>query len=128
MFAWCNAGPLEAEHQRRVSSGEFGIGTILDGLNKDGAAVNVHHDHYVFVARLGALGKLACLVGKNGVAYMVYLGVDILDFAPPELSRMPLFEGCRFGFGGAYVLARLVEVSFGCLNSVGVVLLDVFGG
>jgi hypothetical protein len=127
MFARCDSGQLEAEHQCRVSSGEFGISAILDGLNKDGATVNFHHNHDVFVACSGALGKFACLVGKNGVAHMVYLCVDILDFVSPELGGVHLFKGRRFGFGGAYVLASLAEVSFGCLDKVGVVLLHVLG-
>ena len=91
MFARCDSGPLEAEHQSRVCLGEFGIGAILDGLNKDGAAVDFHHNHDVFVAHLGALGKFACLVGKDGVAHVVYCCVDILDFASPELSGVHHF-------------------------------------
>ena len=52
MFARCDAGPSEAEHYRRVSAGEFGIGVILDGLDEDGAIVNLHHNHDVLVVRL----------------------------------------------------------------------------
>jgi hypothetical protein len=70
MFAWCDSGPLEVEHQCGVSSGEFGVSAILDGLNKDSATVDLHHNHDVLVARLGALGKFACRVSKNGVTHM----------------------------------------------------------
>jgi hypothetical protein len=70
---------------------------------------------------------LACLVGKDGAADVVDFCVDVLGFASSELSGVHLFEGSGFGFGGAYVLASLVEVSFGCLNRLRVVLLDVFG-
>jgi len=127
MFARCDAGLLEAEHHCRVCLGEFGISAILDGLNKDGATVNFNHNHDVFVACLGALGKFACLVSKNGVTHVVYLGVDILHFAPPELIGVHIFKGSPVGFGGVDVLASLVEVSLGCLNRVWIVLLDVFG-
>ena len=40
---------------------------------------------------------------------------------------MHIFEGSWLGFGGADVLASLVEVSLGCLNRVWIVLLDAFG-
>jgi hypothetical protein len=119
MFAQCDSGPLEVENQCGVSLGEFSIGAILDGLNKDGATVDLHHNHDVLVARLGVLWQFSCLVSKNGVTHVVYLGVDILHFAPLELIGVHIFEGSLFGFGGADVLASLVEVSLGCLTESG---------
>ena len=70
MFARCDSGPLEVEHQCGVSLGEFVVGPILDGFNKVGTTVDLHHNHDVLVARLGALGKFACRVSKNGVTHM----------------------------------------------------------
>ena len=51
-----------------------------------------------------------------------------MDFAAPELVGVDFLERCRFGFGGAYVLACLVEVSLGCFGQVRVVLLYILGG
>ena len=52
VFAWCDACPSEAENECGVSMGEFSVTAILDGFDKDGATVDLHHNHDVLVACL----------------------------------------------------------------------------
>jgi hypothetical protein len=52
MFTGMDAGFLEACHERRVGSGEFGIRSVLDGFDKDGAGVDFDHDHDIVVSGL----------------------------------------------------------------------------
>ena len=52
MFTRLDAGIMEASHERRVGSGEFGIGSVLDVFDEDGAGVDFDHDHDIVVSRL----------------------------------------------------------------------------
>ena len=53
---------------------------------------------YLFVAHLRADWELSCLVGEDGVAHIVNLGVDILDFASTELVAVTSSKGEVLGF------------------------------
>ena len=67
------------------------------------------------------------MVREDGVSYLVNIGVDVLDLASPELVGVHLVKGRRLGFGGADILAGLVEIPFWSFNGVRVVFLDVLG-
>ena len=45
-----------------------------------------------------------------------------------ELLHVAGFEGDGFGFGGTYILARLVQMAFWGLYSFGIVLEDIASG
>jgi hypothetical protein len=50
MFLLDNAGPFQLEQERIVCLYHFGVLVALHGLDKDGIAINFHHNHDVFVA------------------------------------------------------------------------------
>ena len=72
---------------------------VLDGFDKYGTTVDFHHNHDVLVACLRAEWELTCLVGEDGVSYVVNVGVDVLDFASPESLGMRLLKRRWLGFG-----------------------------
>ena len=74
------------------------------------------------------LGEVSGLVGENGVTDIVDFGEDVVSFTASEMGRVEIFKGDGLRFDGSDVLARLVEMAFGCFCGVRVVLLDVLGG
>jgi hypothetical protein len=50
MFLWDNACPFQSEQEHVVYLYHFGILAALHGLDKDGIAIDFHHNHDVFVA------------------------------------------------------------------------------
>ncbi len=98
---------------------------FLHGLNKDGVAVNFHHNHDVLVATKRSDGELACLVGEHGFAYHVRLGVHVTHLLAMEERGVACFQWCRINFGGPYVLSCLVQMPLCSFNCLGVILLDV---
>ncbi len=86
----------------------FLILAALHGLNKDGIAVDFHHNHDVLVASLRTRRELTCLIGEHGFVYHVRLGVDVSNFLTVELGGVASFQRRCFSFGGAHVLSRLI--------------------
>ena len=41
---------MESQEERRIGTGEFGVGSIFDGLDKDCTGIDVNQDHEVVVA------------------------------------------------------------------------------
>ena len=127
VLLWNNACVVEACDEGQVCPGEFGVCAIFDGFHKDGAGINFDHDHDVVISCLVSVGKFSGLVSEDGVTDFVGLRVDIMDFASSELVGVHFLKWRYFGFGGADVLAGLIEMSLGRLCRVGVILLDVLG-
>ncbi len=98
---------------------------VLHGFNKDGIAVDFHHNHDVFVATKRLDGELACLVGEHRFAYHVHLGVHIANLLAMEVGSVACFQRCCLNFGGPYILSCLVQVLLCGFGSFGIVLLDV---
>ncbi len=105
MFLGDNAGPSESEQECVVCPYHLSILAVLHGFNKDGVAVNFHHNHDVFVATKRLDGELACLVGEHGFAYHVHLGVHVADLLAMEVGGVACFQQCCLNFGGPYVLS-----------------------
>ncbi len=103
-----NACLLQLEQECIVRAYHFLILAALHGLNKDGIAVNFHHNHDVLVALLRTRRKLTCSIGEHGFAYPVCFGVDVLNFLTVELGGVASFQRRCFGFGGAHVLSCLI--------------------
>ena len=104
-----NACSLQSQQECIVRAYHLIILATLHGLNKDGVAVDFHHNHDVLVASLRAGGELPCLIGEHGFAYHVCFGVDVAHFLTVELGGVASFQRRRcFGFGGAHVLSRLI--------------------
>ena len=97
----------------------------LHGFNKDGIAVDFHHNHDVFVATKRLDGELACLVGEHDFAYHVHLGVHIAYLLAMEVGGVACFQQCCLNFGGPYVLSCLVLVPLCGFGIIGIVLLDI---
>jgi hypothetical protein len=70
----------------------FVIFAVLLGFNKDGIAVDFHHDHDVFVAAKISDEELACLVGKQGFLCHVRLGVHIAYFLAVEVGGVTCLQ------------------------------------
>ena len=104
MLFWYDVCLFEAQHECLVCPYHFRIFPAFHGLNQNSAAVNVDHDHDVFVARQGSCGELAGLVRVNGFTYVIYFGVDIALLLAPESLSVAYFKGCWLEFGGTYVL------------------------
>ena len=103
----------------------LGILVVLHGFNKDGIAVNFHHNHDVFVATKRSDGELACLVREHGFTYHVHLGVHIVYLLVVEVGGVACFQWCPLHFGGPYILSCLVQMPLCSFNCLGIVLLDV---
>ena len=73
---------------------------IFDWFDKDPTRVDVNHDHEIVVAGQRAVGEFAGLVGKDGVAGVVYVGVQVVQFAANELGRLKGFKGNGLLFCG----------------------------
>ncbi len=58
----------------------FLILAALHGLNKDGVAVDFHHNHDVLVASLRAHRELTCFIGEHGFTYPVCFGGDVSNY------------------------------------------------
>ena len=95
-----NACSLQSEQECVVHAYHFLILAALHGLNKDGIAVNFHHDHDVLVALLRTHRELICLIGEYGFAYPVCFGVDVSNFLTMELVGVASFQRHCFSFGG----------------------------
>ena len=52
MFTRMDAEVFEVCHERRVGSGEFGIGSVFGGFDEDGAGFDFDHDHDIVVPGL----------------------------------------------------------------------------
>jgi hypothetical protein len=125
MFLGDNAGLFESEQECVVCLYHLGILVVFHGFNKDGVAVDFHHNHDVFVSKKRSDGELACLVGEHGFAYHVRLGVHIPNLLAVEMGGVACFQRCCLNFGGPYVLSCLVQVPLCGFCSFGIVLLDV---
>ncbi len=112
MFLGDNAVPIESKQECVVCPYHFVIFAVLHGFNKDGVAVNFHHDHDVFVATKRSDGELACLVRIHGFLYHVHLGLHIAYSLAVEVGGVASFQWCRLHFGGPYVLSYLVQMPF----------------
>ncbi len=91
MFLATNAGPFESEQEGVVCLYHLGVLAVLHGLDKDGIAVNLHHNHDVFVATKTSDRELACLVEEHGFAYHVRLGVHIVHLLAVEVGGVACF-------------------------------------
>ncbi len=125
MFLGDNVDPFELEQERIVCPYHLGILAVFHGFNKDGVAVNLHHNPDVFVATKRSDGELACLVGEHGFAYHVRLGVHNANLLAVEVRGVPCFQRCCLNFGGPYVLSCLVQMPLCSFSSFWIVLLDV---
>ncbi len=103
-----NACSLQSEQECVVHAYHFLILAALHGLNKDGIAVDFHHNHDVLVASLRTRRELICLIGEHGFAYPVCFGVDVLNFLTMELGGVASFQRRCIGFDGALVLSCLI--------------------
>jgi hypothetical protein len=108
MFLGDNAGPFELEQECIVCPYHLGVLAVLDGLDKDGVAVDFHHNHDILVATKGSDGELACLVVEHGFTYHVCLGVHVAHLLALEVGGVACFQWCRLSFGGPYILSCLV--------------------
>jgi hypothetical protein len=57
MFLGDNAGPFQSEQECIACPYHFGVLAVLHGHNKDGVAVNFHHNHDVLVATRDQMGN-----------------------------------------------------------------------
>jgi hypothetical protein len=87
------------------------------GLDKDGVAINFHHNHEVLVATKRLGGELADLVREHGFAYHVCLDVQVRGVA--------CFQWHCLCFGGPYIFSCLVQMPLWVFDCLGVILLDV---
>ena len=76
----CFLGTVPARFSRSSSAlfihaFHFLILVALHGLNKDGVAVDFHHNHDVLVATSRMRRELPCLIREHGFAYHVCFGV-----------------------------------------------------
>jgi hypothetical protein len=125
MFLGDNAGLFESEHECVVCLYHLGVLAVLHGFNKDGIAVDFHHNHDVFVVTMRSDGELACLVGEHGFAHHVRLGVHIVYLLAMEVGGVACFQQCHLNFGGLYILSCLVQMPLCGFDCLGIVLLDV---
>ncbi len=125
MFLGDKVDLFESEQECIVCPYHLGILVVLNGLNKDGVAVNFHHNHDVFVTAKRLDGELACLVGEHGFAYHVCLGVHVPYFLAMEVGGVPSFQRCRLNFGGPCILSCLVQMPICSSDCLRIVLLDV---
>ncbi len=103
-----NACSLQSLQEWVVRAYHFLILAALHGFNKDGVAVNFHHNHAVLAALLRTRKELTCLIGEHGFTYPVCFGVDVLNFFTMELGGVASFKRCCFGFGGAHILSHQI--------------------
>ncbi len=125
MFLGDNAGSFELVQECLVCLYHLGILAVLHVFNKDGIAVDFHHNNYVFVATERLDGVLACLVGEHGFAYHERLGVHIANLLAVEMGGVACFQRCCLNFGGLYIHSCLVQVPLCSFGSFGIVLLDI---
>ncbi len=125
MFLRDNTGPFESEQECLGCLHHLGILAVLHGFNKDGVAVDFHHNHDVFVAMKRADGELACLVGEYGFVYHIRLGVHIANLLAVEVVGAACFQRCCLNFGGPYIFSCLVQMLLCSLDYLGILLLEV---
>jgi hypothetical protein len=125
VFLGDNTGPFELEQECVVYPYHLGILAVLHGLDKDGNAVDFHHNHDVLVATKRLDGELACLVREHDFAYHVRLGVHVVHLLIMEVGGVTCFQLCRLNIGGPYILSCLVQMPLCSVDCLGVVLLDV---
>ncbi len=97
----------------------------LHGFNKDGIAVDFHHNHDVFVATKRLDGELACSTGEHGFVHHVRLGVHITYLLAVEVGGVTCFQRCCLNFGGPYVFSCLVQMPLCGFDCLEIVLLDI---
>ena len=97
----------------------------FEWFDKNTTAINVHHDHDVFVASLQGCGKFACLIGENCFASIIYTHGHILYLLSLEGRGVGRFEWRCFRLGGSYIFACLIHVALVHFVGFGVVLSDV---
>jgi hypothetical protein len=95
MFLGDNACPFQLEQERVVCPYHLGILAVLHGLNKDGIAINFHHNHDVLVALKRLSEELAGLVGEHGFLDHVHLGVHVMQFLAVEVGGVACFQCCH---------------------------------
>jgi hypothetical protein len=117
--------PSESEKECIVCPYHLSILAVLHGFNKDGVAVDFHHNHDVFVAMKRLDGESACLVGEHGFAYHVHLGVHIAYLFAMEVGGVACFQQYRLNFGGLHVPSCLVQMPLCGFDCLGIVLLDI---
>jgi hypothetical protein len=121
MFLGDNAHLFQSEQECVVCPYQLGNLVVLHGLNKDGVAIDFHHDHDVLVASKRLGGELAGLVGEHCFAYHVHLGVHVVHFLAVEVEGVACFQWRRLCFGGPYIFFQMPLCGFSC---IWVVLLD----
>ncbi len=94
MFLGDNAGPFELEQECVICPYHLGVLAVLHGLDKDGIAVDFHHNYDVLVATKRSDGELASLVGEHGFAYHVHLGVHVTHLLAMEMGGDACFQWC----------------------------------
>ena len=71
---------------------------------------------------------MACLIGEDGLSYVICLGEDVLMFLAMEWCAVGGFKWDWFGFGRLYSFPCLVHAVFVSFVHLRVVLLEVFSG
>jgi hypothetical protein len=99
MFLGENAGLFKSEQECVVCPYHLSILADLHGFNKDGVAVDFHHNHDVFVATKRLDGELACLLGEHGFACHVRLGLHIAYLLAMEVGGVACSQRCCLNFG-----------------------------
>jgi hypothetical protein len=94
MFLEDHAGPFQSEQECIVYPYHLGILAVLHELNKDGVAVDFHHDYHVLVATKRSNGELVGLVEEHVFLYHVCLGVHVTHLLAMEVGGEACFQWC----------------------------------
>jgi hypothetical protein len=96
MFLGNNVGPFQLEQECVVCPYHLGILMVLRGLDKDGIAIDFHHNHDVLVASKRMDGELAGLVGKL-VLHTIFVWVyTSRTFLPWRWEVLHVSNGAAF--------------------------------
>mmetsp|Transcript_13999 Transcript_13999/g.31870 ORF Transcript_13999/g.31870 Transcript_13999/m.31870 type:complete len:264 (-) Transcript_13999:1119-1910(-) len=126
VLLWSDAGRLDSGEEGEVRALHFFVGATGHRLDKDGVAVDFHHEHDVLVARLRRDGEAAGLIGEEGVLGFVDLDVDVADLLSSEVRAVNLLERPGLGLGRSYVLSLHIQVTRWCFCGFRIILADVF--
>ena len=95
---------------------------LLEGIHKDGIAINLHHDHDVLVAAFGYCWELTGMIGKHCVANVVYFSVYVVHLLASKCCYVLFLPRLSPGLGQPYIFPGFIQMPFWCLGGLWIIL------
>ena len=98
---------------------------VLGGLQQDGIAISIHHDHDVLVALFVSGGELTGLIGKHCIANVIDFSVEVAHLFASQCCCVCFLQRICLGLGTPYIFTGLIQITFWCLSSLWIIIDDI---